>query len=128
MERSLTGAVINHPWAVDILVSRGWLASAAPGFCNAVLNDAHIREVRVGQSLSFAGDEDGYVWGIIDGQVDFTSGVSAIDAPIADIALPGDWWGFRPLWGNPRAIHAVARTNLVLAELPLRHLSAMLEA
>jgi CRP-like cAMP-binding protein len=93
-----------------------------------VLQASTLRQVNAGQSLSFAGDEDGYVRGIIAGQVDFTSGVSAVDAPITDIALPGDWWGFRPLRGVPRAIHAVARTDLLLAELPLRNLSAMLQS
>lgn len=128
MEKLLAGALASNPAAVDALVSGGWLSAVEPGFREAVLANSHVRQVPMGQSLSFAGDKDGYVWGIISGQVDFTSGISAVDAPVADIALPGDWWGFRPLRGNPRAIHAVARTDLVLAELPLRQLSAMLEA
>lgn len=128
MERSFAGTVASDPEAVRTLASQGWLASADPAFRDAILAASQIRQVQMGQSLSFAGDADGYVWGVISGQVDFTSGISAIDAPVADIGLPGDWWGFRPLYGNTRAVHAVARTRLVLAELPLRQLSAMLHS
>lgn len=126
MERT-SGALAAHPGAIATLTSEGWLAATDPDFREALIRAATIRNVTAGQSLSYAGDEDGCIHGVISGQVDFTSGVSAVDAPIADLALPGDWWGFRPLQGSPRAIHAVARTNLVLAELPLRQLSAMLQ-
>lgn len=90
------------------------------------MSAATLRNRPAGQSISYAGDDDGYVWGVVDGQVDFTSGVSSINAPVGDIALPGDWWGFRPLRGNPRAIHAVARTPLLVAEIPLSVITAML--
>lgn len=104
----------------------GWLSSVEPDFQQALLNVATLRNKAASESISYAGDGAGCVWGVIVGQADFTSGVSSINAPIGDIALPGDWWGFRPLRGNPRAIHAVARTDLLLAEIPLSKITAML--
>lgn len=113
--------------AVDILSSRGWLAHVDEGFRDALFDASVLTEKRAGQSISYAGDEAGCAWGIIEGQVDLTSGVSAVDASIGDVALAGDWWGFRPLRGNRRAIHAVARTHLLLAEITHVQLTELLK-
>lgn len=112
--------------AVEILAGCGWLSHVDAAFRDALLDVAVLTRRAAGQSISFAGDETGSIWGIIEGQVDLTSGVSAVDAPVGDIALAGDWWGFRPLRGNRRALQSVARTPLLLAELPISQLSGML--
>lgn len=119
-------SVTTDSRAVEILTTQGWLSRVDADFQQAILNVAVLRQKAATHSISYAGDDAGCVYGVIDGQVDFTSGVSSINAPIGDIALPGDWWGFRPLRGNPRAIHAVARTDLLLAEIPLSKITAML--
>lgn len=114
----------GNEWA--ILTGTGWLALTDSDFQQAVLARAIIKDVDATEALSFAGDEAGSVWGIVAGQVDFTSGVSAPDAPMCEIGLPGDWWGFRPLRGGSRAIHAVARTPITVATVGLTQMNALL--
>jgi len=118
--------VAHDARAVEILTGRGWLQHVDPEFSDALLQAAVLSAKPAGQSISYAGDTTGSIWGVVEGQVDLTSGISAVDTPIGELALPGDWWGFRPLRRDPRAIHAVSRTSLLLAELPLSHLAAML--
>lgn len=111
-------------WAV--LTEAGWLSQTDADFQQAMRERAMIKDVDATEALSFAGDEAGSVWGIVAGQVDFTSGVSAPDAPMCEIGLPGDWWGFRPLRGGTRAIHAVARTPVTVATIGLNQMNALL--
>lgn len=110
----------------DIFRTRGWLTHVDRDFADALLDRAVIKRFAPGQSLSFAGDEHGSIWGVVEGQVDFTGGVSLLDAPVSDIALAGEWWGFRPLQTGPRAVHAVARTEVTVAAVSLTFLSALL--
>lgn len=126
MDRVLAGTAASDRRAVEVLCTNGWLSMVDQDFRHALLKTAKVRQIPQGQSVSYAGDEQGSAWGVIVGQVDFTSGVSSINTPIAEIALPGEWWGFRPLQTGPRAVHAVARTDLIVAEIGLGQLAAML--
>ena len=91
----------------------GWLAYCGPAFQAFVLANMRLRHVAAGHVLTHAGDQEGGMFGVVEGQAAFNVG------GIGSFGYPGSWWGQGPLFGQARLGSASARTDCCIAMLPL---------
>lgn len=112
---------------VAFLSRIGWLSPVAPDFRKALLCDILWRRFEAGETVGFVGDAAGGIFGIAAGQLGQTSGVGAVDSPVAHVSLPGNWEGTNPVLGRPRYADSTAMTASLIALVPLaklrRHLA-----
>jgi CRP-like cAMP-binding protein len=111
-----------------LLGQTGWIAHCAPEFRAFVL--AHLSELEVAPwgALTHAGDEDGGIYGLIEGQAAFVTTIGSPTTGLTHFGFPGSWWGQAPLLGVPRMGFATARTLCRVGVVPLRPLRAHLSA
>ncbi len=112
--------------AAQLLTRDGWLGHQPTAFQAALLDIVIWRHVEAGTTINYAGDADGGIWGVAQGQLDMISAVSAVDSPVADIHLPGSWGGMAPLLGRTRVSNGTARIPTLMAVVPLSRLQQLL--
>ena len=102
------------------LNERGWLALSAADFGTALLDICHWRQLDAGQSLYFAGDPPGGIFGVASGALLMSSGRAAPGAAPNRLAAVGDWSGFGPLMSQqPRRGSVAASVPSVVGIAPL---------
>lgn len=111
-----------------LLMERGWLSRQPEEFRQAILAIIVWKQVDAGDTIIIGGDVDGGLWGVADGYLDITSAISTADSPPAHIGQPGSWWGPMPVFGGKRNSNVTARTDALLALVPLGALQALLAA
>lgn len=118
---------MNVAAGIEFLRSNGWLSRTPPAFQDAMLGIAVWSVVEPGISVIIAGVQGGGIWGVADGQVDITSGLSTAESPPAHIGHAGSWWGAAPVFGRPRIASMTIRSTAMLVQLPLVALNAQLD-
>jgi CRP-like cAMP-binding protein len=108
------------------LARTGWLAGCPAPFAQTVLTASLVRHLQPGEQFNIAGDIEGGIWGIAEGQVSGTSGINSPEAPVSFVMHPGYWAGTGPLFGFPRIGHAMARTPCTILLVPYRALKRLL--
>lgn len=111
-----------------LLLERGWLSRQPEDFRRAMLAILVWKQVAAGDTIIIGGDADGGLWGVAEGYLDITSAISTADSPPAHIGQPGSWWGPMPVFGGRRNSNVTARTDALLALVPLGALQALLAA
>jgi CRP/FNR family transcriptional regulator, cyclic AMP receptor protein len=124
-----SGAAVDLTVAKEIFRSRGWLSHVPEDFCDSVIALCRWRDVEAGQGVQYAGDGPGSVYGIAVGTVSITTAMSAPDAPVTTIGMPGGWFGYIPMFGGQeRAVTVQARSAAVIATIPQASLAVLFDA
>jgi CRP/FNR family transcriptional regulator, cyclic AMP receptor protein len=108
------------------LARTGWLSACPAPFAQAVLAAGLVRHLQPGEPFNIAGDIEGGIWGIAEGQASGISGINGPAAPVSFVMHPGYWGGTGPLFGFPRIGHALARTPATILLVPYRALKRLL--
>jgi CRP-like cAMP-binding protein len=109
-----------------LLARTGWLAACPEPFAQAVLAASLVRHLQPGAPFNTAGDIEGGIWGIAEGQASGISGINSPAAPVSIVMHPGYWGGTGPLFGFPRIGHVMARTPSTILHVPYRALKRLL--
>jgi CRP-like cAMP-binding protein len=112
-----------------MLSDRGWLALTPPDFQQAVLARLSTRRLAAGESLYRTGDREGGLWAIIDGSIRFEIPGPQLEPSLAQVAIPGFWFGEAPLIaGKPRELSAYTARSSVLATISFADCRAILDS
>lgn len=109
------------------LWSEGWVATLPVAFRRDLLAAINWREFAQGESLGWAGDGGGGLWGISLGHVGLASANRLPGMSIGHVAHAGTWWGVGPLLGFERAADATALTPVSAACVSIRTMRRLLE-
>lgn len=102
----------------EFLLQNGWLQHAPPEFGATFLAHCHWRSVAAGVAISHAGDHGRAIIGLARGVVSVFTSLSAPDTPIVNLAHPGTWFGYVPMFTKlPRGVSITARTDIRLAHI-----------
>ena len=112
--------------AINLISSTGWLGACAPAFRDWMVANTQWRVYAAGEGLTHAGDTDGAVYCVGDGQVHFVTGIGMADIGTAFFGLPGGWWGHAPLLGGVYIGSAVASADALCRAVRLQALRARL--
>ena len=104
---------------MHVLANLGWLSHCAPGFRAFVLANLKEQTFPPGVAMTHAGDSEGGIFGLIEGQASFVTTIGSPAIGMAHIGLPGSWWGQAPLLGMPRLGFATTRTACRVGIVPL---------
>ncbi len=105
--------------ALDILKRKGWYATIAPRFQNALAAEARLLHVKAGQSMGHYGDSANGLFGIVDGSVLLSfpreDGILLPMAPLGS----GFWVGdLSVLSGQAGLMSMSSRTDVVAVNIP----------
>ena len=121
-----TGSGMTDKDGLAYLSANGWLHAVAPAFQAALLRHLRWRRFATGETVAFAGDKEGGIFGVAYGQIGMSSGIGPADSPIAHISLPGSWEGIMPLLGHPRYADSTAMTPTLVGLIPLAAVRSLL--
>ncbi len=111
-----------------ILSEHGWLALTAPDFRQAVLDRVTSRKLAAGDPVYRLGDNEGGLWAVIEGGVQFELSGPQLVSSLAHVAIPGFWFGEGPLIGKEARRHdAYASERSVFATISLADCRAILD-
>lgn len=105
--------------ATSYIAANGWLASCTPGFRDWMLQQLQWQHYRSGTGISHAGDTEGALYCVADGQARFAAGVGTADIGSSHFGLPGSWWGHAPLMGGKRLGSMVAAGDTLCGVVPM---------
>lgn len=108
------------------LAATGWLAACPADFAHVLLDAASIRHLKTCEPLYAAGDTQGGIWGIAQGQLGGFSGVNSATAPLSVMFMPGEWGGTGPLTGYSRLASVVACAPSTIMVVPLARVNGLL--
>ena len=114
------------PADISLLLGGEWISRQPEAFQQALLGALVWRRVTAGTTINHAADEVGGIWGVARGQIDIASAISSPGSPVGDCFLPGQWAGFAPIFGRPRAADGTARVESLVAMVPFDRLQALL--
>lgn len=127
--KGLTQMTVRENVRVDLgatLTQVGWLSRTPVDFQQAVLAQCIAQQRSAGDPLYYTGDEVGGIFGIVSGTVEIASIHSNEDAYFVHLAQAGTWIGEASvLTGVTRRISAAARTDCIVAYLPLAAITAI---
>jgi CRP-like cAMP-binding protein len=107
--------------------NEGWFGRAPQAFRDALLARCEWRRCAAGQPVHHAADEYVDLFAIVDGVVEFYSRLASTENPLLHLAYEGIWFGYGPvLTGQPSRMAATARTDTLLARVPLQTLQGVL--
>lgn len=110
------------------LSERGWLALASSDFRQAVLDRLALRKLASGEAIYRAGDDEGGLWAIIEGGVQFEVPGPQLTPGVAHVAIPGFWFGEGSLIGKEtRQNSTYAAGPSVLATIALTDCRTILD-
>jgi CRP/FNR family cyclic AMP-dependent transcriptional regulator len=105
--------------ATSFVAANGWLASCSPAFRDWMLAQLQWQQYRNGDGVSHAGDTEGALYCVVEGQVRFAAGVGVADIGSSYFGLPGTWWGHAPLLGGKRLGSIVAAGETLCGAVPV---------
>jgi CRP-like cAMP-binding protein len=114
------------PADIRLLLGGEWISRQPEAFQQALLGMVAWHRVEAGTTINHAADEVGGIWGVARGQIDVASAMSVPGTPVGDFYLPGQWGGFAPILGRPRAADGTARVESLVAMVPFDRLQALL--
>jgi CRP-like cAMP-binding protein len=107
--------------------NEGWFGRAPPAFRDTLLGRCEWRRCAAGQPVHHAADEYVDLFAIVDGVVEFYSRLASTENPLLHLAYEGFWFGYGPvLTGQPSRMAAIARSDTLLARVPLLTLQGVL--
>lgn len=109
------------------LASFGWLANCELALRTFMLANVRLLRVSAGAGITYAGDQLGGLFGLVEGQADFMVGIGNPGIGVGYFGYPGSWWGQGPLIGQPRLGSATAMTDCTVAVMPLTVMRQRLE-
>lgn len=109
------------------LQQKGWFSRTAPEFQAVVLARCNWDVFKAGETLIWGGDREGGIFGLAEGSVSVTSSSGAADVAPIHIVRPPFWFGLNPLVaGEARNVTVVARSEVLVAQVPQHSLAAIL--
>jgi CRP-like cAMP-binding protein len=108
------------------IVTNGWLAACPADFREWMAGNLQWRGYAPGEGISHAGDAEGALHCVGDGQVSFVAGLGAEDIGTSYFGLAGTWWGLAPLLGGKRVGSVKAETRALCGSIPISLLRARL--
>lgn len=110
------------------LQDHGWLSLTSSDFRQAVLERLTIRKLAAGEAIYRMGDNEGGLWAIVEGGVQFEIPGPQLAPGLAYVAIPGFWFGETPLISKTaRQIDAVATHPSVFATISLGDCRTLLD-
>lgn len=122
----------ERPWPTKAhfptLRDQGWLALTCPDFQQAVLERLTLRKFAAGEAIYRTGDDEGGLWAIVEGGVQFEIPGPQLAPGLAFVAMPGFWFGETPLIRRSiRQLDAIATQPSVFAAISLADCRSVLE-
>jgi CRP-like cAMP-binding protein len=113
----------------ELLLSGRWFQGLTPGFQDALLDTAVLREVRVDERLFSRGDAPDGLYAAIDGAFRVTGVGSAGKEAVLAVVEPPQWFGEIAVFdGLARTHDAIAAVESKVLHVPTAALDAMLSA
>ena len=110
------------------LRDQGWLALTSADFRQAVLERLTLRKFAAGEAVYRMGDEEGGLWAIVEGGVQFEIPGPQLAPGLAYVAIPGFWFGETPLIRKTvRPLDAIASQPSVFAAMSLADCRSVLD-
>lgn len=102
----------------EVLKRKGWLSSTPEGFQRKVLVRGDILRLQPRESLFYAGDDAGGIFGLIEGRLELHLAARGESPTLAHLVGAGFWLGdFAAIRGAPRRFSIVARGQCTLLRL-----------
>lgn len=122
----------ERPWPTKVpfpaLRDQGWLALTPPDFRQAVLERLTLRKFAAGEAIYRIGDDEGGLWAIVEGGVQFEIPGPQLAPGLAYVAIPGFWFGETPLIRKTvRQLDAIATQPSVFAAISLADCRSVLD-
>lgn len=122
----------ERPWPTKVqfptLRDQGWLALTSADFRQAVLERLTLRKFAAGEAVYRMGDEEGGLWAIVEGGVQFEIPGPQLAPGLAYVAIPGFWFGETPLIRKTvRPLDAIASQPSVFAAMSLADCRSVLD-
>lgn len=122
----------ERPWSTKVpfptLRDQGWLTLTSPDFQQAVLERLTLRKFAAGEAIYRTGDDEGGLWAIVEGGVQFEIPGPQLAPGLAYVAIPGFWFGETPLIRKTvRQLDAIATQPSVFAAITLADCRSVLE-
>lgn len=122
----------ERPWPTKVqfptLRDQGWLALTSADFRQAVLERLTLRKFAAGEAVYRMGDEEGGLWAIVEGGVQFEIPGPQLAPGLAYVAIPGFWFGETPLIRKTvRQLDAIASQPSVFAAMSLADCRSVLD-
>jgi len=119
--------IIDGREAASVLSGRGWLSRTTPDFRAAIIANAIVRRFPAGYVIGLAGEERGWIFGLVSGSLEISVGASALDAHFIHVGQAGFWAGYRPLLGEtPRSLTSTTRERSVIMTVDQGAMSRLL--
>lgn len=110
-----------------VLKQRGWFSRTPADFQAAVLNRCSWGVFAAGETLTWAGDLEGGIFGLAEGSTSVSAAGGAPDVAPIHIVRPPFWFGLNPLVaGEARNVTVTARSECLVAKVPQHALTAIM--
>lgn len=113
---------------MEILSSRGWLATTPAPFRAAVLPNCDLITVDRGQTFFAAGDDGGGIYGVVSGRLEVHVSSGLEDPTLAHFNDPGQWFGeIAAFGGGKRRVSIIASAHTELLRLSQANMQRITE-